>query len=172
MGGGIYETRNDVALIGLISDSHGEWLRTREAISLLRGKQCERILHAGDVGTNDVLDELVGCNVSLVFGNCDFVSRLTAYAVSLGLDVQHPAGIIEVDGKCVAFLHGDDLAQYHRFLDDEEIDVVVHGHSHEKRDEMVNNTRCINPGALHRAPVYTVAVLDTTNDTLTFYELD
>ena len=50
--------------------------------------------------------------------------------------------------------------------------VVVYGHTHEKRDEVVHNTRCINPGALHRAPVYTVAVLDTEDDTLTFYELD
>ncbi|HIA72082.1 MAG TPA: YfcE family phosphodiesterase, partial [Phycisphaerales bacterium] len=59
-----------------------------------------------------------------------------------------------------------------RFLDDPSIDVIVHGHTHEKRDEMVNNTRCINPGALHHAPVYTVAVLDTSSDSLTFHELD
>jgi hypothetical protein len=141
-------------------------------MKLLQSKHCERILYMGDVETHEVLDALAGNCVSMVFGNCDYVSRLNEYAVTLGLDVQHPAGVITVDEKRIAFLHGDDILKFHTFLDDESIDIVVHGHSHEKRDEIVNNTRCINPGALHRAPVYTVAVLDTEDDTLTFYELD
>ena len=161
-----------MALIGLISDSHGEWLRTREAMKLFGRNKCDRILHMGDIETHEVLDELAGDNVSMVFGNCDFVSHLHEYAVSLGLDVLHPAGVVEVDEKRIAFLHGDDIAKYHEFLSDGNIDIVVHGHSHEKRDEIVNNTRCINPGALHRASVYTVAVFDTLSEVLTFYELD
>lgn len=172
MGEGICKAGIIVALIGLVSDSHGEWLRTRKAMKLLQSKHCERILYMGDVETHEVLDALAGNCVSMVFGNCDYVSRLNEYAVTLGLDVQHPAGVITVDEKRIAFLHGDDILKFHTFLDDESIDIVVHGHSHEKRDEIVNNTRCINPGALHRAPVYTVAVLDTEDDTLTFYELD
>jgi putative phosphoesterase len=161
-----------VALIGLVSDSHGEWLRTREAMKLLCSKKCERILHMGDIETHEVLDELAGNNVSLVFGNCDYVSHLESYARSLDLDIQHPAGVCEVDGIRIGFLHGHDEAQFHRFIDDEAISVVVHGHTHTKRDEMLAATRCINPGALHRAPVYTVAVLDTEEGTVTFYELE
>jgi len=161
-----------MALIGLVSDSHGEWQRTRDAMLLLRAKKCERILHMGDIETHEVLDELAGNNVSLVFGNCDFVSRLDDYAKSIGLDVHHPAGIVDIDGMRFGFLHGDDFSQYQAFIDDDSINVVVHGHTHEKRDEMVNNTRCINPGALHRAPVYTVAVLETHSGALTFYELE
>ena len=161
-----------MALVGLISDSHGEWLRTQEAISLLRNQGCDCILHMGDIETHEVLDVLAGNNVSLVFGNCDFVSSLDSYAISLGLDVQHPAGTVEVEGKRIAFLHGHEEKKYLKFLEDPSIDVIVHGHTHEKRDEVVKNTRCINPGALHRAQVYTVAVLDTLSDSLTFYELN
>lgn len=160
-----------MALIGLVSDSHGQWQRTRDAMRLLRAKKCDRILHTGDVETHEVLDELAGNNVSMVFGNCDFVSRLEGYAKSIGLDVQHPAGVLNIDGIRIGFLHGDDFSQYQSFLDDELIYVIVHGHTHEKRDEMVNNTRCINPGALHRASVYTVAVLETDSGVLSFYEL-
>jgi hypothetical protein len=172
MGGGFRKTRFIVALIGLVSDSHGEWLRTREAMKLLRLKKCDRILHMGDIETHEVLDELAGLDVSLVFGNCDYVSSLEDYALSLGIDVQHPAGLCEVDGIRIGFLHGHDESQFHRFIDDEAVTVVVHGHTHEKRDETFNNTRCLNPGALHRAPVYTVAVLNTEDSTVTFYELD
>ena len=56
-------------------------------------------------------------------------------------------------------------------LDNESIDVIFHGHSHETRDEMVKNTRCINPGALHRAKSYTVATFDTQSKVVAFHEV-
>lgn len=161
-----------MALIGLLSDSHGEWLRTREAMRVLQQRGCARIIHLGDVGTHEVLDELAGHHVTMVFGNCDSVLRLRKYAVDLGLDVQHPSGTITSDGKCIAFLHGDDERQYRCYLDDQAVDIVIHGHSHEMRDEVIKKTRCINPGALHRAARYTVAVLDTEKDVLEFLELE
>jgi len=172
MGCGIRQTGRRMALIGLISDSHGEWLRTREAVKLLNDRGCDRLIHLGDVETNEVLDELADHNVMMVFGNCDFVTRLLGHALELGIDVQHPAGTITVDGKCIAFLHGHDGNQFQEFVNDPSVDVVVYGHLHEIRDDMVNNTRCINPGALHRASRYTVAVLDCGKDTLEFLEVD
>jgi putative phosphoesterase len=161
-----------MALIGIISDSHGEWMRTREAVALLKDRGCETLIHLGDVETNEVLDELAGNNVTMVFGNCDSVTRLLGYALSLGIDVQHPAGTMVVDGKCLAFLHGHDENQFHDFVADPSVDIVIYGHLHETRDDMVNNTRCINPGALHRAARYTVAVFDCEKDALEFLELE
>ena len=141
-----------MAIIGFISDSHGEWLRTRLGMQLFQNRNCERIIHLGDVETFEVLDELAGHNVTLVFGNCDYVSRLYDYAVNIGIDVQDPAGTLTVDGITIGFLHGHDLSQYQNFLESDDVNIIAHGHSHEIRDEMVENTRCINPGALHRAP--------------------
>ena len=161
-----------MAMIGFISDSHGEWLRTRSAIQLLEKRECNIIIHLGDVETFEVLDELAGHNVILVFGNCDYVSRLIEYAVTIGIEVQDPAGTMTVDGMTIAYLHGHDFSQYQKFIEDDQIDIIAHGHSHEIRDEVVENTRCINPGALHRAPRYTVAVLNTKTDTLDFLEVD
>jgi len=161
-----------MALIGFLSDSHGEWLRTRESIRYFVTQKCDHIIHLGDIETHEVLDELAGHNVSLVFGNCDSVSRLLDYAVTLELDVQDPSGTLTVDGVTIGFLHGHDMAQYRKFLDDDTIDIIAHGHSHEIRDEVVENTSCIHPSALHRAPRYTVAVLDTSNAALTCHEVD
>ena len=161
-----------MAMIGFISDSHGEWLRTRSAIQLLEKRECNIIIHLGDVETFEVLDELAGHNVTLVFGNCDYVSRLIEYAVTIGIEVQDPAGTMTVDGMTIAYLHGHDFSQYQKFIEDDQIDIIAHGHSHEIRDEVVENTRCINPGALHRAPRYTVALLNTKTDTLEFLEVD
>jgi predicted phosphodiesterase len=38
-------------------------------------------------------------------------------------------------------------------------DYLIHGHTHELRDERTAGTRIINHGALHRAPRFTVATL-------------
>ncbi|MBT4583456.1 MAG: metallophosphoesterase family protein [Phycisphaerae bacterium] len=158
-------------LIGILSDSHGEVARTRNAMKQLVDFGCTKFIHLGDVEVVEVLDELIGFDVSLVFGNCDWGVRLHNYAVDVGIDVRDGADIITIEGKRIAFLHGHDEKQYHAFLDDG-VSYLLHGHTHEKRDEMVNKTRCINPGALHRAAVYTVAVLDPSEDTLVFLEVE
>ena len=50
-----------------------------------------------------------------------------------------------------------------------EVRYLCHGHTHTALDARRGKTRVINPGALHRAAEYTVALLDTDTDTLTFY---
>ena len=161
-----------MAVIGILSDSHGEHVRTRQALLFLQSMKCDSIIHLGDIGTLEVLDECAGLPVSLVFGNCDFINQLKDYAIGIGLDVQHPVGKKTIDGISFAFLHGDDIASYQQLLDDPEVEVLLHGHTHEMRDEIVKNTRCINPGALHRAARYTIATFDTNSTTLEFHVLD
>ena len=46
------------------------------------------------------------------------------------------------------------------------------GHTHLPRDERIQGTRVLNPGALHAAQRYTVGLLDTTADTFEVLELD
>ncbi|RLS46748.1 MAG: metallophosphoesterase, partial [Planctomycetota bacterium] len=50
----------------------------------------------------------------------------------------------------------------------EGVDYLLHGHTHVCRDERHGATRIINPGALHRASEFTVALLDTDSDELQF----
>ena len=57
-------------LIGILSDSHGEIDRTRKAMRQLVAHGCTKFIHLGDVEIVEVLDELIGFDVSLVFGNC------------------------------------------------------------------------------------------------------
>ena len=165
------EIIGDEMLIGIISDSHGEVMRTRCAMKLLALSGCEKYIHLGDVETVEVLDELKGFDVALVFGNCDWGNQLYEHAINIGIDVREKADILRAGKKQIAFLHGHDERKYYEFLEDG-VDYLLHGHTHEKRDEMVNKTRCINPGALHRADVYTVAVLDTSHDSVLFLEVD
>jgi hypothetical protein len=47
-------------------------------------------------------------------------------------------------------------------------DYLFSGHSHVSRDDMVGQTRRVNPGALHDAERYSVAVLDLLSNSLEF----
>lgn len=148
-----------MARIGLLSDSHGEVERTAEALRLLRGEGAELILHLGDIESEAVLEELLGGDVRLVFGNCDDASRLGRHAERLGLTVDHPIGRLEIEGRRIAFTHGHLPLLVEEALR-EGVDWLFHGHTHQIRDQRVRTTRVVNPGALHRASRYTVAIVD------------
>jgi predicted phosphodiesterase len=168
-----------LALIGLLSDSHGRAATTRSAVAILLDQGASLLLHLGDVGTVEVIDALVVDPTAapqheqsrLVFGNTDWDrDGLARYAAGLGVQVDHPLGRLPLDqgqGELI-YLHGDDsvaleqaLAWQPRYL--------CHGHTHRRADRRRGPTRIINPGALFRAEHYTAAVLDTWKDHLAFF---
>lgn len=158
-------------LLGILSDSHGRAAITAQAVSALVDRGADVLLHLGDVETEAVIDELVGHNARVVFGNCDWnVEALGGYARLVSVGVDHPMGFLEVGGRRIAYTHGHLTAMVNRALA-EEVDYLLHGHTHETRDERVGATRIINPGALHRASRYTCALLDPCSDSLDWIEI-
>lgn len=169
-----------MARIGLLSDSHGRAATTQQAVRLLIDQQIDLLLHLGDIGSLEVIDamiEQVDDNgrlkppVRLVFGNVDWdADSLARYAVSLGVDVDHPMGWLEMDGKTLVYQHGHEQARMDQALA-RGVDYLCHGHTHRPRNETLGSTRLINPGALFRAADYTVAVLDTDTGQVQFHSL-
>jgi len=157
--------------IGILSDSHGRIDRIVSALQLLESRGAELYLHLGDIGDEDAIDAMAGWNVRMVFGNCDWdESGLRRRAMEHGLVVDHPIGRIEFDGQVLAYTHGhrNELMQVAMA---DRVKWLLHGHTHEPRDECIDGTRLINPGALQRATRYTVALLDTDEDALDVLEL-
>ena len=169
--------------IGLLSDSHGRADTTRRAVKLLLAHGADCLIHLGDVGSEQVLDELVvarpgapGDTAALVeahvvFGNCDYdEATLTRYAQGLGLVVDHPLGklaLADSHGGHLYFCHGHRGADMQAALGAQPR-YVCHGHTHLMTDQRRGPTRIINPGALHRAARHTVALLEPEHDELTF----
>ncbi|MEM7228282.1 MAG: YfcE family phosphodiesterase [Planctomycetota bacterium] len=157
--------------LGLLADSHGRAERTATAVRMLLDAHADVLIHLGDFETDVVIDELAGHPARLVFGNCDFdVAGMTRYAQSLDIQVDHPIGRLHIDGKVVAYTHGHENGLVSEAMD-EQVDYLLHGHTHVARDDREGKTRVINPGALHRANRYTVALLDVATDELTWLEL-
>jgi putative phosphoesterase len=123
-------------LIGLVSDTHG--LVRPEVFDALKGVAL--ILHAGDVGGQDVLDELgVIAPVHAVYGNTDspFEPNLQA-RVSL-----------DVEGLSIHVSHGHEVGSPTpaKLLSRYTADVLVFGHTHKPLVERSEARLVINPGA-------------------------
>ncbi len=123
-------------LIGLISDTHG---LLRPAVhDALAG--VELILHAGDVGDQEILDELAMiAPVQAVLGNTDdpFELRLPR-----ALD-------LVLGGLTVHVSHGHELGrpQPERVAAAYDAAVCIYGHTHMQRIAHVDGRLIVNPGA-------------------------
>ena len=156
-------------LIGILSDTHDRVDAMAAAMELLRGRRAEFFVHCGDVGSERVIDHLAGVPAAFVFGNTDWDrGTLSRYAQKLGVACYGSYADLELGGKRLAVIHGDDFKLKQRLLAEQRHDYLLQGHTHARADERVGKVRLINPGALHRAREKTVAVLDTTTDRLTF----
>ena len=158
-------------ILGILSDSHGRAETTRRAVDLLRQSGATLLLHLGDVGSEAVIDELVGYDARIIFGNCDWdVSGLTRYAAHVGVSVDHPLREVTIGGRRVIYTHGDREILMRQAVAAKP-HYLLHGHTHEVRDERRDGTRIINPGALFRAARYTAAILEPESDRLEFVEV-
>jgi predicted phosphodiesterase len=103
-----------------------------------------------------------------VFGNNDFdQDELRAAMEATGGVCLDTGGVIELAGRRIAVAHGD-IPRELRRLEEAGPDYLCFGHSHQATDRRERKIRWINPGALHRATPWTVALLDLATDKLEF----
>ena len=120
-------------VIGVISDTHG--LLRREAIAALHKSQ--HIIHAGDVGAPEILDELARiAPLTPIRGNVD----KGAWAGKLP-----ETAVVELGGVSIYILH--DLGQLDLKPEAAGFQVVISGHSHVPRQEMREGVLYFNPGS-------------------------
>jgi uncharacterized protein len=122
--------------IGLISDTHG--LLRPEARFALQGS--DMILHAGDVGSPDVLDGLRSIAPTIaVRGNVD----REGWARKLPL-----TEVVNAGGILLYLLH--DLSQLDLDPKAAGFSAVIYGHSHRADAEMRDGVLYLNPGSAGR----------------------
>jgi putative phosphoesterase len=119
--------------IALISDTHG--LLRPEVLPALAG--CRRVLHAGDVGSPDILEALEPIGpVHAVRGNTDRDEWARALPETECVEV---AGVTLYMIHILEELDLDPAAAG--------IDVVVYGHTHRPRVEERDGVLFVNPGS-------------------------
>ena len=144
--------------IGILSDTHG--LLRPEILEVL--KQCDIILHAGDIHRPDVLEQLTRiAPVRAVRGNND---RDWAEAVPYTLE-------LELEGLRICMAHKKknlpaDLSPF---------DLAVTGHTHRYQKTRKGNTVFLNPGCcgprLFHQPI-TMATVEASEGEMLITRID
>ena len=120
-------------IIGVISDTHG--LLRPEAVEALRGS--EHIIHAGDIGTRDVIPALEKiAPVTAIRGNVDrepwtkqFRETEVVELAGVYIYIIHDLNAIDLNPRAAGFA------------------AVISGHSHQPKQEVRDGVLYFNPGS-------------------------
>lgn len=163
-------------LVGLISDTHDNLPAIIKAVRTFNSYEVGLVLHAGDYVAPFTFRAYMGlgCKLIGVYGNVDGDrSLLRERFSSLGFKVESEFEEFEVEGVKVALLHGvhpqivDALALSGKY------DVVVHGHTHLRRNQKLGKTLVVNPGEAcgYLYETKSIALLDTATLKVEFIDL-
>ena len=132
-------------LVGVLSDTHvndrGTRRLPRQVLDLFARFRVGLILHAGDLNSLTVLDELERVAPTLaVRGNSDLIETRRA------LPAEREIGIC---GQRILLVHGDAGPSANRTADAlaGQAGCVIYGHSHVPRMQLVGDTVMFNPGS-------------------------
>lgn len=159
--------------IGIISDTHDHVPHITLAVSLFRKEEVRRIFHAGDFCSPFTVPLFKGYEMDAVFGNNDGDHfRLINKFKENGLSIHNEFFETELDGCKMALYHGTQPSITDALVRCSSYDLVISGHTHQVVNEMVGNTRVLNPGSAHGFDTNaTVAVFDTENREVTIHSL-
>ena len=158
--------------IGIISDTHDRLSRTIVAVQILTDAGALALFHCGDLTSPEIVSACGVLPGYFVFGNNDAdncpalrraIDKVNGVCLGWG-------GEVTLAGKRIALAHGHLHTDVRRVVAARP-EYLLFGHSHVPTDEREGAVRRINPGALHRAEKYTVALLDLETDALEFLEV-
>lgn len=143
--------RSTISRLGVISDTHG--LLRPEAERSLAG--VDHIIHAGDIGHQDIVSALARiAPVTAIRGNVDKAAWAQAYPETQSTSFAERSIFVLHDLNAMASLP-------------EGCDIVIFGHSHVPKVEIVNGVLYLNPGSAGRRrfklPI-TLALLEFDED--------
>ncbi len=125
-------------LVAVVADTH---IPTRapevpkELMQDLERHEPYKILHAGDILTEDVLDDLAFvAPVHAVQGNNDDIDVPYEYAETF-------------EQTRIAMRHQPHLHDFDTFADRHDADIVVHGHTHTPKIDEHDGVTRVNPGS-------------------------
>lgn len=152
-------------MIGIISDTHDNVERTRQALGKFKERGVELILHTGDLTSPDMLPLFAGFNTRFVLGNEDKeVDELNKLSSILGFGEIADKCSFEKEGKSFIMFHGTDVPFFRETVASGKYDYIIKGHTHFFENYFSQNSHIINPGALSNAYEFTVAILNTESD--------
>ncbi len=162
--------------LGLISDTHDNVPKIREAIRRLDELEVDLVLHAGDYispFTAKPYSELKAKMIGVYGNNCAEREKLREVYAEVGKDIVGNFAEVEAGGRRIALLHGHDDTLLRSIISHGSYDAVVHGHDHKAKVENRSTTLVVNPGEVcgYVTGRSSFAVLDTNGPTAKILDL-
>jgi putative phosphoesterase len=160
-------------LIGIVSDTHSRYATVETVVKLLRQRGVYCVLHCGDIEDADTVWLFEDLTTHFVLGNCDTERTSLRQAIhGTAATLHEPFGHLELEGRKLAWMHGDDKRLLKDLEHSGQFDFLFYGHTHHAEQHRTGPTLVVNPGALHRARPKSFLVLDLTTGQLESVTVD
>ncbi len=155
--------------LAVVSDTHGHLDFARRAVRLLEPFQPICLIHCGDIGSTAIPGVFAGFTAHYVLGNVDHYEEpeLADAIKQAGQSFAGRFGELTLQGKKIAWLHGDDERRLAQTVASGAYDLVCSGHTHQQAQRLAGKTLVLNPGALYRANPRTCALVDLADLSVT-----
>jgi putative phosphoesterase len=127
--------------VGVLSDTHVSNLSS-EVIERLKNLNLDLIIHCGDYTGIDVIHQLQALGTF-----CGVAGNMDSPEIK---NILREKEVIEAEGKRIAVVHRHGLVFGDRKMKNrfqgEKIDIFIHGHTHQLRNEKKGDVYYLNPG--------------------------
>jgi putative phosphoesterase len=159
--------------IAIVSDTHSRHRTVEKVATFLTKNDINLVLHCGDIEDAETVRLFGGASTQFVLGNCDSDTPELRRAIEECRGTLHePFGNLEIEGRKLAWTHGDNYRLMRDVIESDYFDFVFYGHTHHAEQHRVGRTLVVNPGALHRARIKTFMVLDVSTRELESIEVE
>ena len=135
-------------LVGVVSDTHNNIKNIKKIINLFNEAQVELVIHTGDISKAETLKifSTLNCPLKGVFGNNDRIEEgLKEVCKENNFLFQEPPLSLTLKNKKIAIFHEPDLIGDY-IKEHQDIDLILHGHTHRYKEEKIDKTVYFNPG--------------------------
>ena len=136
--------------IGVMSDTHDNLSNTVAVLKTYRERGIDTIVHCGDLTSPEMISHFEGFRLIFTIGNMDHTTGTIKKRLEK-MREDNFAGMVftgKLGGVFIAVTHSHVDGKIMELVREKKFKWIFHGHTHEKRDEMVQGVRIVNPGAL------------------------
>ncbi len=137
--------------IAIFSDSHDNLWNLEKALAQATERDVQVLLHCGDMSAPFVIKimaERFSGPIHLIFGNNEGDGRAIQMLTATFPHVTHHGDYAELElfGRKIAMIHYPEPAL--RIAQSGQLDLVCHGHDHQRQRTHIGSTLLVNPGEL------------------------
>ena len=135
-------------LVGVVSDTHNNIKNIENIINIFNEEEVNLVIHTGDVSKAETLRlfSRLSCPMVGVFGNNDRIEKgLKEVCDECNFNFQDPPFPLTLGDKKIAVFHEPELIDEY-IKEHEDVQLIIHGHTHRHREETLDNIIIFNPG--------------------------